>query len=153
MGAEVISYSRQPKSNWPYPCYSLDELLSRSDVVSLHVPLTQETRELINRQRLSQIKPGAVLINTARGELIDEEALCEALDSGRVSVAGLDVFASEPIGQGHRLLQRDDTICTPHMAWLTQDMFKRAIALAIENTRRIQTGEALLHRVAPAAMA
>ena len=93
------------------------------------------------------------MINTARGELIDEVALCEALDSGQVSVAGLDVFASEPIGQGHRLLQRDDTICTPHMAWLTQDMFQRAIAVAIENTRRIQTGEALLHKVAPAPMA
>lgn len=149
MGAKVITHSRQPKSNWPYPCYSLDELLSRSDVVSLHLPLTEETRNLIDRERLSQIKPGAVLINTARGELIDEEALCEALDSGQVSVAGLDVFANEPIGQSHRLLQRDDTICTPHMSWLTQDMFQRAITVAIENTRRIQTGEALLHRVIP----
>jgi phosphoglycerate dehydrogenase-like enzyme len=149
MGAQVISHSRQPKADWPYPCCSLDELLSQSDVVSLHVPLTEQTRNLLDRKNLSKMKAGAVLINTARGELVDEQALCDALDRGQLSMAGLDVFASEPIAKDHLLLQREDVICTPHMAWLTQDMFQRAIAVAIENTRRLQSGQALLHRIAP----
>lgn len=151
MGAKVISHSRHPKPSWPYPRLSLEELLSCSDVVSLHLPLTDETRNLLDRRRLSQMKPGAVLINTARGELIDEEALYEALETGRISVAGLDVFASEPIDKNHRLLGHDNVICTPHMAWITQDTFQRAVAVAIENTRRIQAGHALLNSIAPAA--
>ena len=147
MGVRVITHSRNPPSDWPYDRVSLSELLSTSDVVSLHIPLSESTRGMFNAQRFSAMKPGAIFINTARGELVDEAALTAALDSGHLSLACLDVFAQEPLPPGHALALRHDVIATPHMAWLTQDMFQRALSIAIENTRRLGVGSALLHEL------
>ena len=147
MGMRVLIFSRQPAVMTDYPTLPLKDLLAQSDLVSVHLPLTPETRGLFDQQMLACIKPGAVFINTARGELVDEVALCAALDSGRLSLACLDVFAPEPITQDHPLLGRDDVIATPHMAWLTQDMFRRALGLALENCRRLAAHEPLQHRV------
>lgn len=147
MGVKVIGHSRQPGPEWTYPNLSLNDLLVQSDVVSLHIPLTAETHSMFNAQRFAYFKLGAILVNTARGELVDEAALTYALESGRLSLACLDVFAQEPLAPDHPLLARNDVLATPHMAWLTQDMFQRALAVAIENTHRSLRGDPLLHQV------
>ena len=147
MGVKVIGHSRQPGPEWTYPNLPLNDLLVQSDVVSLHIPLTAETHAMFHAQRFACFKRGAILVNTARGELVDEAALTDALESGRLSLACLDVFAQEPLAPDHPLLARNDVLATPHMAWLTQDMFQRALAVAIENTHRTQRGGPLLHQV------
>ena len=147
MGMKVLGHSRQPGPEWTYPNLPLNELLAQSDVVSLHIPLTPDTRALFDAQRFACFKRGAMLVNTARGELVDEAALTDALESGQLSGACLDVFAQEPLAPDHPLLARHDVLATPHMAWLTQDMFQRALAVAIENTHRTLRGAPLLHQV------
>lgn len=148
LGAEVRYTARSPKADAVGTWRSLDDLLAESDVVSLHLPLTAETRGLIDRERLARMKPGAVLLNTARGGLVDAPALLEALEAGPLAGAGLDVFADEPVDPSDPLLTRDDVVLTPHVAWLTQETLARSVALAAENCRRLAAGEALLHRVA-----
>jgi phosphoglycerate dehydrogenase-like enzyme len=147
MGVKVIGHSRKPGPEWTYPNLPLNDLLAQSDVVSLHIPLTPETQAMFNAQRFAAFKRGAILVNTARGELVDEGALIQALETGQLSLACLDVFAQEPLPADHPLLQRGDVLATPHMAWLTQDMFQRALTVAIENTHRTLSGAALMHRV------
>jgi phosphoglycerate dehydrogenase-like enzyme len=95
---------------------ALDELLTQADIVTLHIPSTPETRDLINRRTLAMMKQGSVLINTARGGLIDEEALRESLVSGQLAGAGLDVLKVEPPPVDHPLLTLDNVIVTPHLA-------------------------------------
>jgi phosphoglycerate dehydrogenase-like enzyme len=126
----------------------LETLIAEADVLSLHVPLTPETDRLMNARRFRAMKPGALLINTARGGLVDEPALLEALDSGRLAGAGLDVFGTEPVAPDHPLLARPDVVLAPHVAWLTGETLERSLAVAVDNCRRLTTGEPLLHRVA-----
>ena len=126
----------------------LDTVLTRADVVSLHIPLTPETERLIGAAAIARMKPGAVLINTARGGLVDQAALTAALRSGHLSGAGLDVFVDEPVPLGEALLSLPNVVVTPHIAWITTGTFDRSFALAAENCRRVAAGEALLHRVA-----
>jgi phosphoglycerate dehydrogenase-like enzyme len=126
---------------------TLDDLLREADVVSLHVPLTTETVNLIDRARIESMRPGAIFINTARGGLVDQTALAEALTSGRLGGAGLDVFAEEPVPAGEPLLKLDNVVVTPHLAWLTAGTLRRSLEVAVENCRRLSCGEALLHRV------
>ena len=93
------------------------------------------------------MRPGAILINTARGGLVDQTALIAALRSGRVSAAGLDVFDPEPVGANEPLLKLDNVVLTPHLAWLTTGTLRRSLEVAVENCRRLSAGETLLHRV------
>jgi phosphoglycerate dehydrogenase-like enzyme len=147
MGCRIIYTARNPVSDAIGDFRSLDELLRESDVVSLHVPLTDSTECMIGAQALSRMKPGAILINTARGGLVDQPALVEVLRSGRLAGAGLDVFADEPPNFADPLFALPNVVMTPHIAWLTTGTFDRSFAVAAENCRRIVTHEALLHRV------
>ena len=148
LGADVIYTARSPKEGAEERHARLEELLAGADVVSLHVPLTAETRGLVDAEALGRMREGAVLVNTARGGLVDEAALLAALDGGHLAGAGLDVFAEEPLPEDHPLLGRDDVVLTPHVAWLTQETLARSVAAAAENCRRLAAGEELLHRVA-----
>jgi phosphoglycerate dehydrogenase-like enzyme len=129
------------------PVVSLETLIADADIVSLHVPLTPQTRMLLDRARIGQMKRGAILVNTARGPLIDEAALADALRSGHISAAGLDVLAEEPANPGHPLLRLDNVVATPHVAWLTDGTWRRSVAVIVENCRRLQCGDPLLHRI------
>jgi glyoxylate reductase len=120
---------------------TLDELLSSSDVVSLHVPLTEETRGLISRERLRRIEDGATLINTARGAIVDEEALVEELVSGRIS-AGLDVFADEP-RVPEQLLGLPNVVLTPHIASATSETRAAMTRVLVDNVLAYSRGEPL----------
>jgi phosphoglycerate dehydrogenase-like enzyme len=147
MGARVLYTARRPRRDADAEYRPLDALLAASDIVSLHVPLTAETERLLDAGRLRAMKPGAILVNTARGGLVDEDALLEALERGHLRGAGLDVFAREPLPAGHPLLERSDVVLAPHVAWLTGETLQRSLTVAVENCRRLQAGEPLLHRV------
>lgn len=120
---------------------SLDEVFQQSDVVSLHCPATAETLKLVNAERLALMKPTAFLINTARGVLVDEAALADALNQGRLAGAGVDVLSSEPPSADNPLLSARNCFCSPHFAWATLAARKRCLAVAIENVRAFLAGK------------
>ena len=126
----------------------LAALLEESDVVSLHLPETPETVGLIDAAALARMKPGAVLVNTARGRLVDEPALVRALESGRLRAAGLDVFAVEPLPADSPLLRLDNVVLAPHVAWMTAETIERSLEVALDNCRRLAAGAELRFRVA-----
>jgi phosphoglycerate dehydrogenase-like enzyme len=128
----------------------LDRILSEADFISLHVPLTSKTRHLIDRRALSLMKPTAVLINVARGEIVDEAALIEALQAHRIRGAGLDVFAHEPLEPSHPFLQFDNVVATPHVAGVTTGTSRRRGQACAENVSRIAQGLPPLYRVTSA---
>ncbi len=119
---------------------SLDELLRTSDVVSLHCPLTPATEKLVNAERLALMKPTAFLLNTSRGPLIDEVALAEALNGGRLAGAGLDVLSVEPPPASNPLLAAKNCLVTPHLAWATRAARSRLMQVAVENVRAFLAG-------------
>jgi phosphoglycerate dehydrogenase-like enzyme len=147
LGCRLIYTSRTPRDDALGEWRGLDALLVEADVISLHLPLTDDTATLIDAAALARMKPGAVLINTARGGLVDQVALTEALATGRLSGAGIDVFVHEPHDVSEALFSLPNVVLTPHIAWLTTGTFDRSFALAAENCRRLAAGEALLHRV------
>jgi phosphoglycerate dehydrogenase-like enzyme len=147
LGARVIYTARSEKPELPGRFTPLDALLAEADIVSLHLPLTDETEKLIDAKTLAAMKPGAVLINTARGGLVDEAALLVALSSGRLRGAGLDVFAQEPVDPANPLLALPNVVVAPHMAWLTPETLDRSLGVAFENCRRLAADEPLLHQV------
>ena len=137
-GMHVLAYSRHKKTGAEYDFIeqvSLDELLARSDFISLHTPHTPATERMINQDTIARMKDGVILINTARGALIDEQALADALASGKVLAAGLDVLTDEPPVCGSPLLTAPNTVITGHIAWLTRESRIRAIDMAIDNFR------------------
>lgn len=148
LGARVVVYTRSTPDDGA-KSLPLDVLLTQADVISLHVPATAETRGLLNASRIARMKKGAVLVNTARGALIDEAALIAALSSGHLAAAGLDVFAVEPLAHGNALLKLPNVVATPHIAWMTPGTWRRSLAVVAENCRRLASGAPLLHRVAP----
>jgi phosphoglycerate dehydrogenase-like enzyme len=147
LGARLLYTARAPKPDAVAEWRPLDALLAECDIVSLHLPLTPETERLIDARRLALMKEGAVLVNTARGGLVDEPAMVAALGSGRLRAAGLDVFADEPVTAGNPLLASSQLAAAPHIAWLTPETLDRSLAVAIENCRRLRDGEPLLNRV------
>lgn len=120
----------------------LEGLLRASDVVSLHCPLTEETRGLINAERLALLKPSAFLLNTSRGPLVDEQALADALNAGRLAGAGLDVLAVEPPSADNPLLRAKNCLITPHIAWATRSARRRLMDGVLANIRSFQQGRA-----------
>jgi len=144
LGADVIHTTATEREG----AVPLEELLARSDVVSLHCPATPDTIGMISREAIARMKSGAVLVNTARGELVDETALYDALRSGHLRAAGLDVFQREPASQDNPLFALPNVVVTPHVGWLTPETLSRSIAIGFENCRRVRSGEPLLHRVA-----
>lgn len=124
-GANVVSYdpyaSPDVATQLGIRLCSLSELCAACDVLSVHVPLTSETEGLINQEMMGLIRPGSILVNAGRGRVVDETALVDALLSGRLSGAGLDVFWSEPLRPDHPLLQIDNVVCTPHMGYLSTE--------------------------------
>jgi phosphoglycerate dehydrogenase-like enzyme len=147
LGAQVVYWTRQPKPEAVAEWRSLEDLLGESDIVSLHLPLVPDTERLLDARRLAQMKPGAILINTARGALVDEAALVQALKNGPLSAAGLDVFAREPMPAGHPLFALPNVVLAPHVAWLTPETWRRSVDIGAENCRRLGAGRELLHRV------
>ena len=119
---------------------SKHDLLRQSDFVSLHVPLTPETNKYIGREELALMQPHAVLINTARGAVVDEAALAEALNSGRIAGAGLDVLVHEPPKKDDPLLAAQNCIVTPHIAWASRDARARLIKTVAENLKAFRNG-------------
>lgn len=119
---------------------TLEEVFSGSDVVSLHCPLTRENSRMVNRDLLATMKPGAILINTARGGLVDDEALADALRSGRLMAAGLDVLTEEPPAPGHPLVELENCFITPHIAWATEEAIARLVAITAQNLQTAAEG-------------
>jgi phosphoglycerate dehydrogenase-like enzyme len=148
MGCRVIYTSRAPKPGVPYEYRDLNGLLAEADILSLHVPLAAETARMIDAAALGRMKPGAILVNTARGGLVDEVALIAALTSGRLGGAGLDVFEAEPTPADNKLLSLENVVVAPHVAWVTSGTFERSFDIAAENVRRLGAGAELLNRVA-----
>lgn len=119
------------------------DLLARSDVVSLHCALTCDTQGLINRENLARMKPGAFVINTARGKLVNDADLAEALNSGRLAGAGLDVLSTEPPSPENPLLTARNCVITPHIAWATREARERLMKIAVENVKAFLGGKAV----------
>lgn len=144
LGMRVVAFSLKKASElsaWGIEkAETLEALFRESDVLSLHCPLTNETRHIINRQSLSWMKPTAILINTGRGLLVDEEALAEALHEGRLYAAGLDVLSQEPPRQGSPLIGEPRCFITPHIAWATPEARQRLISIALQNVQAFLDG-------------
>jgi D-3-phosphoglycerate dehydrogenase / 2-oxoglutarate reductase len=137
IGMEVIAWNRTPRPDAGVPLVDLAALLARSDVVSLQLALTDETRGIIGAERLARMKPGAILVNTARGALVDEPALVEALRSGHIRHAGLDVFHTEPLEPDHPLARLDNVTLTSHAAFRTLEASMTLQRRAIDIVRGI----------------
>ena len=143
-GCDILAYDLFPKKNPPeYIKYvSLEELLSNSDIITLHCPLTDESRHLINKERIALMKPGTILINAARGPVVNSEALAEALNNDKIGGAGIDVFETEPpLNTDHPLLHSKNTIVTPHIAFASEESMKLRAKIVFENIQKWMSGE------------
>lgn len=150
-GMRVIAASARPQPSGSIATLlPLDEVIAQADVLSLHCPLTPQTARLIDAARLARMKPDALLINTARGGLIDEVALLAALRDGRIAGAALDVLGREPPPPDHPLLHEPRCLVTPHIAWATHAARSRLLAVAVDNVRAFLAG-APRNLVSPAA--
>lgn len=133
-GCEVYAYSRTKKDVHGIRYVDLNTLLSTCDIVSLHTPLTEATKGLIGKEQLSLMKKNAILINTARGPVVDSSALAEALNNGAIAGAGIDVFESEPpIEKKHALLNAKNVIATPHIAFATKEALVKRAGIVFDN--------------------
>ena len=141
-GMKVIVHSPSVKIVPPFVRLAeMEEVFRASDVVSLHCPLTPQTKQLVNSERLRLMKPTALLLNTSRGPLVDESALAEALNSGRIAGAGLDVLSVEPPPATNPLLLAKNCLITPHHAWGTSAARARLLRVAVENVRAFLAGQ------------
>ena len=142
-GMEVCVYSSKPQFVLPSGIkkMDLDELFAECDVISLHCPLTPDTKEMVNADRLSKMKSNAILINTGRGPLINEQDLADALNEGRIAAAGLDVLSVEPSVEGNPLLTARNCFITPHIAWATLEARTRLMEIAVQNLKSYLNGQ------------
>ena len=136
-GMLVLAWDRDPGREYPddepvAERLPLDDLLERSDVVSVHLKLSPESTGLLDRERLARMRPGAILVNTARGAIVDEQALVAALAAGRLAGAGLDVFATEPLPADHPLRRAPNVVLTPHIGWKVDEVFTEWVEIAAE---------------------
>ena len=134
-GMEVLAFDAYAKACLPARLTTLEELLEKSDVISLHCPLTPETQGIVNRDTLARMKDGVFLLNTSRGPLVDEAALADALAGGKVAGAGLDVLAVEPPLPENPLLAQPNCLITPHIAWAPKESRQRLMDVAVANLR------------------
>ena len=148
-GLRVLGWSRSARKVPGVERASLDRVLAESDFVSLHLASTPETRGLIDASALQAMKPGSVLINTARGDLVDESALMDALAAGHLSGAGLDVFAQEPLPPGHPLFSLPSVVLTPHIGSATEGTRIRMVDLAVANLEVALSGQNPVHCANP----
>jgi D-3-phosphoglycerate dehydrogenase len=139
-GMRVIAWNRSPKSHPGVDFVDLDELLTESDVISLHLLLNDETRGFVSRQCIEAMKPGVILVNTARGAIVDEQAMIDALKSGHIRHAGLDVFNIEPLPADHPLTKLPNVTLSAHSAFRTPEASENLIGAAWEHCRRIAKG-------------
>ncbi len=140
LGMKVIAWSFHAKPELPFEMVPLERLYRESDVVSLHLRLSPATERMIGRGEFAMMKPGAIFLNTARGPIVDEEALVEALASGHLGGAGLDVFAVEPLPAGHPLTRLTNVVLTPHSAGVTREALEAGLSLALENVENFLAG-------------
>lgn len=139
-GMRVIAWNRSPKSSAGVDFVTLEKLLAESDVVSLHLLLNDETRGFLSADRIAAMKPGVILVNTARGAMVDEQAMIDALKSGQIRHAGLDVFNIEPLPADHPLTKLRNVTLSAHSAFRTPEASENLIGAAWEHCRRIATG-------------
>lgn len=149
LGMKVVAMTSKsadtlPEGITPAP---LDDVLASADVVSLHCPLTPSTRHLINAASIAKMKPSAILINTGRGPLVDEQAVADALNGGRLAAFGADVLSQEPPRGDNPLLSARNCFLTPHIAWATIEARTRLMSTATENVRQFIAGEPVANRV------
>ena len=123
---------KEPQAEWAQQVF-IDELYQRSDVISLHVPQTADTQKMINRESIAKMKDGVILLNTARGGLIEEAAVATALNEGKIFAAGVDVVSSEPMAEDNPLLAAKNCFITPHIAWRPLETRERLMGIAVDN--------------------
>lgn len=141
LGMKILAFVRSPKTvDFPVEYVSLDELYARSDVLSLHCPQTPETMGLINRESLAKMKTGAILLNNARGGVIVERDVADALNSGKLYAAGVDVASTEPISGDNPLLSAKNCIITPHISWAPKESRMRLLNMVAGNVRAFLEG-------------
>ncbi len=146
LGMEVLAAGKgtvrsSPPDYKPFAWRTLNEVFAEADVISLHCPLTPDTLGLVDRERLATMKHGALLINTARGGLVDEQDLADALNEGRIAGAALDVLSTEPPKEGNPLLAAKNCLITPHIAWATRESRQRLMAVTAANIAAFQRGQ------------
>ncbi len=141
MGCRVLAHKRTPVEE--FPCVDMETLCRESDIITVHTPLNDQTRHLISRERLSQMKKNAILINVARGAVFDEEAVTKAIEKGELGGLGVDVYSTEPMQKDspyQRILDRENVIFTPHMAWGAWDARQRCIDEVVLNIQSFVNG-------------
>lgn len=145
MGMRILAYSSKSREALQQmgieKAESYEQLFREADVLSLHCPLTEETKHLVNAERLKLMKPTAILINTGRGPLVDEAALADALNEGRIMAAGVDVLQEEPPRKGSPLIEARNCYITPHIAWATKAARERLLNIALENIKAFMEGK------------
>jgi D-3-phosphoglycerate dehydrogenase / 2-oxoglutarate reductase len=136
-GMKVLAWNRSAKSHPGVTFVSLEDLLAQSDVVSVHLLLNDETRGLLSAERIQQMRDGAILVNTARGAIVDEAAMIAALKSGKLGAAGLDVFEVEPMPAQHPLYELDNVTLSAHSAFRTPEASDNLVQAALNHCRRV----------------
>ncbi len=142
LGCRVLAFKRTPVDG--VECTDVDTLVRESDIITIHIPLSDATRNLLNKERIAQMKPGAIVVNTARGAVTDEAALCDALRQGRIAGLGTDVYGAEPFTEEspfYALRHMDNVCLTPHMAWGAREARERCYAEMILNMDVFLKGE------------